>query len=412
MNYKFKRRISIFDYFGGNFKGAPSELDGAISPFAKKLIDNAFENLNPDEIVDHHMHVAGLGVGTPCSDESEAVYLHPGRWSIFKPAWKINSHILMSAMGVRDMNNANHEFTERLLSLVTHFRGNGKFCLLAMDAYYEDDGTINLDKTDTMVPSGYVTELSGCLNKKLGVNRFIPVISVHPYRADALEALERFAAKGVRYVKWLPNTMNINPSGKRNIPYYEKMAELGMILLTHTGHEWALLTGPGKQKLGNPLLFRTALDAGVTMVMLHCARDGSNNDDDGRLKPNFELFLEMMRKPEYEGRLFGDITAMTIRGRNNLDYLTTIIEDESLNRRLVNGTDYPLPSINFLKITGKIASRGMITKDEQKALDQIYGYNPLVFDFVLKRTIRHPKNKRLRIPDSVFGSLESVMKLR
>jgi hypothetical protein len=44
---------------------------------------------------------------------------------------------------------------------------------------------------------------------------------------------------------------------------------------------------------------------------------------------------------------------------------------------------------------------GYINADERESLNEIYDYNPLLFDFVLKRTIRLPGTKK-RLPASVF----------
>jgi len=46
----------------------------------------------------------------------------------------------------------------------------------------------------------------------------------------------------------------------------------------------------------------------------------------------------------------------------------------------------------------------MIKKEERKYLNEIYEYNPLLFDYVLKRTIRHPKTG-LPFPGEVFDSM-------
>ena len=69
----------------------------------------------------------------------------------------------------------------------------------------------------------------------------MPVISVHPYRTDAVEVLARYARQGVRFVKWLPNVMNIDPANmEKNRGFYEAMARLDMTLITHTGRESSL----------------------------------------------------------------------------------------------------------------------------------------------------------------------------
>jgi len=62
---------------------------------------------------------------------------------------------------------------------------------------------------------------------------FEPVISVNPYRPDALAELERGAKRGARMVKWLPNAMGMDPSDELCDPFYQKMKELNLILLSH-----------------------------------------------------------------------------------------------------------------------------------------------------------------------------------
>ena len=49
----------------------------------------------------------------------------------------------------------------------------------------------------------------------------------------------------------------------------------------------------------------------------------------------------------------------------------------------------------------------MITPAEQLALDEVFAYNPLLFDFVLKRTIRGvADSEALRLPQQLFFSYD------
>ena len=74
--------------------------------------------------------------------------------------------------------------------------------------------------------------------------------------------------------------------------------------------------------------------------------------------------------------------------------LLTVLKRQDLHPRLVNGSDYPLPAINWLIRTRSMARAGFITAEERAALNEIYDYNPLLFDFVLKRTLRHPETRQ------------------
>jgi hypothetical protein len=67
----------------------------------------------------------------------------------------------------------------------------------------------------------------------------------------------------------------------------------------------------------------------------------------------------------------------------------------------VNESDYPLPAINVLIRTGAMVKQGYLTPDERACLNELYHYNPLLFDLVLKRTIKIPGTER-RLPASIF----------
>ena len=64
------------------------------------------------------------------------------------------------------------------------------------------------------------------------------------------------------------------------------------------------------------------------------------------------------------------------------------------HRRLINGSDYPLPAINVLMQTGAMVQGGFLTEQERHLLNEIDQHNPLLFDFVTKRTV-HVGEQRL-----------------
>ena len=196
--------------------------------------------------------------------------------------------------------------------------------------------------------------------------------------------------------------MGIDPADALCDPFYAKMKELNLVLLSHGGEEKAV-EAEEDQKLGDPLLLRRALDHGLKVIVAHCAGLGENEDlDDPQRKrvPNFDLFLRLMGERPYEDLLFADISAMTQFNRAG-DPLKTILKREDLHPRLVNGSDYPLPAINVLVRTSTLVRYGYISDDDRASLNEICDYNPLLFDFVLKRTIRLPGENR-RLSPSVF----------
>jgi mannonate dehydratase len=204
-------------------------------------------------------------------------------------------------------------------------------------------------------------------------------------------------------VKWLPNAMNINPGSPRCDAFYRKLAELKMPLLTHAGEEQAV-EGKEAQALGNPLHLRRALDAGVKVVVAHAASLGMGEDLDkpGTEVSNFQLFLRLMQEERAKGLLHADFSAMAQFNRCG-EPLRELLTREDLHPWLVHGSDYPLPAINALIRTGALEDLGYITSDERRALNELDRHNPIVFDFVLKRTLTvRQEGKTWRFPPSAF----------
>jgi uncharacterized protein len=383
--------MCLVNHIGGAFTRKPEELKDGVSARAADLIQRAFGDIDPERLIDHHTHVAGLGVG------GTNAFVNPKMRSWAHPFHHLKFKVYLSAAGVEDVGRADAELIQRLVNLIKHIEHHGKHRLLAFDKNYQPDGSVNLEKTEFYVSNEYVFALA-----EQYPDLFVPNISVNPYRLDAVQELEKWAARGARIVKWLPNAMGIDPSDPHCDVFYQKMTELDLILLSHGGEEKAV-EAEEDQKLGNPLLLRRALDHGVKVIVAHCAGLGENQDLDSpsqKRVPNFDLFMRLMGEERYEGLLFGEISAMTQFNRIG-NPLTTILQREDLHERLLNGSDYPLPAINVLIRTRPLVKGGYITASERDSLNEIYDYNPLLFDFVLKRTIKLPGTQK-RLPASVF----------
>ena len=267
----------------------------------------------------------------------------------------------------------------------------------SLDRAYRPDGSPADDATEFYVPNAYVVRLA-----EQYPDVFVPVMSVHSYRADAVAELEQWAAQGVRYVKWLPNGQGMDPADPRCDAFYDAMQRLGLVLLTHAGEERAVAAGDA-QALGNPLRLRRALARGVKVIVAHCASMGRNADLDqpGRRVANFQLFLRLMGEDRYRGRLFGDLSASTQVNRTP-GPLVELLRRADLHGRLVNGSDYPLPAINCVIWTRKLARLGLIAAAERVPLNELYRGHPLLFDYVLKRLVRDPATGA-RFPAAVFA---------
>jgi mannonate dehydratase len=59
---------------------------------------------------------------------------------------------------------------------------------------------------------------------------------------------------------------------------------------------------------------------------------------------------------------------------------------------LLNGSDYPLPGVVPLTSPRQWAKAGLLDDAAVPVLNEIQNYNPLLFDFVLKRSLRAGKH--------------------
>jgi mannonate dehydratase len=258
-----------------------------------------------------------------------------------------------------------------------------KILLFAFERAHDEQGRPDLDETAFYVPDAYARDVA-----KAHPKYFEWVASIHPYRADCLDALARAKVEGARAVKWLPQAMGIDPASPKCDRFYAALAKYDLPLISHAGLERAVF-GHDQQDKGNPLRLRRALDAGVRVVVAHCASMGEDEDLDhgGTLVDSFALFARMMDEPRYAKVLFADISAMTQRNRAG-PALARVIEAERWHPRLLNGSDYPLPGVMPIFSLNYLVSLGLLDEDVTPALREIREHNPLLFDFVLKRNLR------------------------
>jgi predicted TIM-barrel fold metal-dependent hydrolase len=354
---------------------APS---GPLSEAAKALISKSWEGLEPSQVIDVHVHVVGAGTG------GSGCFIGPRMTSLTRPLEYLKFSIYEEASGISDMSQCDVQYVDRLAGLLGSQKPHGRALLFAFDRFHDESGKPVDESSEFFTPNDYVLQLAA-MHPEL----FIPCASVHPYREDAIEALTSAVEAGAVAVKWLPNAMNIDPSSPRCDDFYEVMKALQVPLISHAGEEKAV-HAEERQRLGNPLHLRRALEHGVKVVIAHCASLGQNPDLDAPNGPwvdNFDLFLRLMREPQWKGLLFGEVSAMTLVNRVGKP-LARVLGDAQLQQRLMNGSDYPLPAINLLMQTRAIEKNGFITAAERVLLNEIDQHDPLLFDFVIKRTLR------------------------
>jgi predicted TIM-barrel fold metal-dependent hydrolase len=154
--------------------------------------------------------------------------------------------------------------------------------------------------------------------------------SVNPYRPDAIERLVWAKNHGAVLVKWIPPVMEINPDDPKLVPFYKKMVELNLPLLSHTGEEHSF--SRAAENYGDPEKLRLPLSLGVTVVAAHIASSAKYGGERGP-----DRLARLMR--EYPN-LLTDISALT--QINKPGYLKEALTKPEFSGRLVYGTDFPL----------------------------------------------------------------------
>jgi predicted TIM-barrel fold metal-dependent hydrolase len=357
-----------------------------------EIVQAAWAGLDATKAWDVHVHLAGLGGG------KSRVWVNPKMQSVFHPFEYVHAQFYANAACATDQNaEVTDTYVERLYALQQRRPIGAKLMLLAMEHFHDDLGNRIPERTVFYVPNDYAAEVVA-----LHPERFEWVASVHPYRADCLEALEWAKNHGARAVKWIPSAMNIDPASKRCNPFYDALKRLNLPLISHGGYEHPLLGSGALQALNNPLALRRPLERGVRVIVAHCASTGTDIDTDlGKNGPEvecFSLFARMMDEPQFVGLLFGDISALTETSRVG-PLLQSVLERSHWHTRLLNGSDYPLPGYLPEVSLNRLVEYKFISKEVGKVLRGIREYDPLLFDFVLKR---HIGVGNQRFPASVF----------
>ncbi len=204
-----------------------------------------------------------------------------------------------------------------------------KAVVLASDGIYDERGELDASRTCFLITNDYVCKKTGSYGELLfGA-------SINPARKDALNELERCREHGAVLNKVLPNIQHFDPGEQRYVPFFRKMAELNMPLLAHAGYEFTL---PGaNQELGDPARLRTALEAGVTVIIAHAGSTG--------LPFGEKYFGTVQRLVATYPRVYLDTSALTLPSRAPM--LFKLRRCDKLLQRCIFGTDYPLPSYVF-----------------------------------------------------------------
>ncbi len=347
--------------------GLPDELKN------HPLMRQIWQGLDPSQIWGCHAYIIGSG------NSGNGAWFNPNMDSWLHPILKVQKHFYMNG-GCITEHHEDSSFIERITHLAGEMPAGYKTMLFAFDWVHDSQGKPNKEHSIFHIPDAYAAKIV-----EKYPQYFEWVASIHPYRPDAIDALERAKAKGARAVKWLPSGMGIDPSSPKCDKFYQKLHDLKLPIISQTGRESAVQGGD--QSFGNPLHMRRALDAGVRVVLAHCASDGKDEDLDNGNKsvPSFDLFTRLMDTPAYQNLVFGEISAVTLF--NHAWVIKPLLERTEWHNRLLNGSDYPLPAVSPLISTRQLQHDGLLEETHLLFLQTLRDYNPLMFDFAVKRLI-------------------------
>jgi mannonate dehydratase len=338
-----------------------------------------WSDITPSNVWDSHAHLIGTG------DSDSGVWFNPNMDSLMHPTLKLQKYFYMNG-ACADPESVDTSVVSRMLQLHQGMPIGYKSMLFAFDWFRDAHGNAIKSQSIFHIPNDYAASMA-----KAHPAQFEWVASIHPYRKDAVDQLDEVFEKGAKAIKWLPSGMGIDPADAKCDAFYKKAAALNLPIITHGGHEAAVQGGD--QAHGNPLRVRRALDHGVRVVVAHCASDGEDEDLDhaGKTAKSFDLFARLMDNPEYEGVIFGEISALTLF--NHAWAIKPLLARTDWHHRLLNGTDYPLPSVFPLINTKQLKALGLIDETAMLFLQDVKKHNALLFDFAAKRLISYNGNQ-------------------
>ncbi len=269
----------------------------------------------PPDIVDMHCHIAGIGAG------NSGCFVSPR----LRDSWRFNIYLRAYGVSKSELEKRGDDLVaERISQLLSQSKYVSKAILLALDGVVNTDGMLDLNRTEVYVPNEFVAKaVAKHSNLIFGA-------SVNPYRENALERLDWAKKHGAVLVKWIPSIMAIDPSDLRVGPFYRKLVELNLPLLTHAGKERSFSSSV--DELGDPERLRLPLSMGVKVIVAHIASTGKYHGE----RSSDRLARLMLQFPN----LYSDISSLTQINRHF--YLKEALTRPEFESRLLYGSDFPL----------------------------------------------------------------------
>ncbi|MHC4873373.1 MAG: amidohydrolase family protein [Planctomycetota bacterium] len=312
---------------------------------------------------DIHIHLAG-------NDKESGCWFNPQR---------INSFGFRCMLKCLNINLAEDCLTDQIASRIKSNIDNSESLknavVLGYDWSRDDAGKPVPKNSDFYTPNEYALSFAA-----ENENVFAGV-SIHPYRKDALEELEKCRKQGAVLVKWLPVSQNFSPLDPRCDEFYRELKRQNLPLLCHTGSEGATINI--NKEWNNPQVLEKALDMGLTVIAAHSGMRSAPHDRDYT-----DTWISMLNNYP---NLFGDTAA--IFGFRALKF-PSILGSDKVMSRLIHGSDWPVPNSPWWFL-GRLKLNDIIKLSKMK--------NPLERDIKIKLA--------LGVEKEVFTRAENILNL-
>lgn len=271
-----------------------------------------------------HCHAAGIGAGNSGCFVSAQM----------RDSFKFRLYLRSFGVTEAEVQAAGDGLIlQRLSAKLAQSRYVKRAVVLAIDGVVDErTGEMDRARTEFYVPNEFLAaEVPKYKNLLWGA-------SVNPLRKDALARLAWAKAHGAVLVKWLPPIQGFDPADPRLVPFYDKLVELHLPLLVHTGPENSFTKA--SDELGDPSRLELAAKCGVTVIAAHAGCGevwlGSNDASD-------DLARLMRKYPN----VYADISALALVTRGRA--LQRVLQNPAFTGRLLYGSDYPLIEMTVLE---------------------------------------------------------------
>ncbi|HEV3010441.1 MAG TPA: hypothetical protein VGX52_15545, partial [Burkholderiales bacterium] len=164
------------------------------------LVRQAWDGIDASQFWDSHSHLIGTG------DSGSGIFVNPATDSLLNPGQYARRLFFLNAGCVHDAaGSVDRAYVDRMRNLIDGMRSGTRMVLYAFERAHDERGEPDIPHTIFHIPDGYARDVA-----KAHPEYFEWAASIHPYRKDALEALERAKRDGARAVKWLPSAMGID----------------------------------------------------------------------------------------------------------------------------------------------------------------------------------------------------------